>query len=144
VEAAPGLDRCADNDELGSAFYGEACDVLPEVPRPGADDLPPHTYAVRAGHGGRGLEPLLQTAQLSVEARVERQLAIDEKRRHEHDAGPAIGSQPAGEIERVLGLLTLEQRDDDAPVGDRAGPEREAACAPPERPDVRQLHRSSW
>jgi hypothetical protein len=76
--------------------------------------------------------------------RVERQLALDDERRHEHDAGAAIGGEPAGEIERVLGLLPLEQWDDDAAVGDRAGPACDTPRPATQHPDVRPLHRMSW
>ena len=36
---------------------------------------------------------------------VERQLPLDHERRDEDDPGTAVGSEPAGEIERVLRLL---------------------------------------
>ncbi len=144
MEAAPRFDGCADHDELGAVLRGDARDVPAEAPRPRADDLLPHADAVRARHRGRGLEPLLQFAELSVEMRVQRQLALDDERDDEDDAGAAVGGEPAGEVERVLRLLPLEQGHDDAPVGDRLGPHREAPRAPPERPDVGQLHLIRW
>jgi len=75
---------------------------------------------------------------------VERQLALEDGRRDEHDSRAAVGREPAGKVERVLGLLLLEQRDDDRAVGNRLRPERKAARPAAEPPDVRQPHRSSW
>ena len=75
---------------------------------------------------------------------VQRQLALDDERPDEDDAGAAVGGEAAGEVERVLGLLLVEQRHDDAAIGDRARPAREAPRAAVERPDVRELHRMSW
>jgi hypothetical protein len=143
LEAPPGLDRGTDDDELGAALAGHARNGLAEASRPGADDLPPHADAVRGRDGGRGFEPSLQRDELAVELRVQRQLAVDDERSDEDDPGTAIGGETAGEIERVLRLLPLEQRHDDGAVGNRAGPAREAARAPMEPPDIRQppLHR---
>jgi hypothetical protein len=39
-----------------------------------------------------------------IEVRVERQLLRHHQRRDEHDARAAVGSEPAREVERVLGL----------------------------------------
>jgi hypothetical protein len=144
VEPPPGLDRRAHHDELGPALGGDTGDLLAEASRPRAHDLPSHADAVRGRNGGRGVEPLLQSVELAVELRVQGQLAIDDERRNEHDAGTAVGGEPAREVERVLRLLPLEQRDDDAAVGDRLGPQREPPRAAPERPNVRPPHRSSW
>jgi hypothetical protein len=89
------------------------------------------------------LEPLLQAAQLAVHARVERQLALDKERRDENDPSAAVGGEPAREVERVLGLLAVEQRHYDAPVGDRARPACEASRPAMKASDVREPHRSS-
>jgi hypothetical protein len=143
AEAAARLDRRADDDELGSALRGDACDVLAEPAGARADELPPHADAVRVRHRGGAFEPLLQVGELSVEVGVQRQLVLEDGRGDEHDPGPAVGREPAREIERVLGLLPLEQGHDDAPVGDRAGPAREAACPAVKQPDVGRPHRRS-
>jgi hypothetical protein len=74
---------------------------------------------------------------------VEWQLVHHNERGEQDDAGAAVGGEPAGEVERVLGLLLLEQRDDDAPVGDRAGPACEAPGAAMQLPDVGKPHRTS-
>ena len=63
--------------------------------------------------------------ELPVEVRIDRQLALEDGGRDEHDSGAPICGEPAGEIERVLRLLPVEQRHDDAAVGDRARPARE-------------------
>ncbi len=144
MEAAPRLGGHPDDDELGPPLGGDAGNVFTEAPGPRADDLPPHTDAVRAGHRGCGLEPLLQIDEPAVEARVQRQLALDDEGRDEDDLGAAVGREPAGEVECVLGLPPLEQRHDDAAVRDRAGPAREAARPAPEEGDVGTPHRMSW
>jgi len=127
LEAPPGLDRRADDNELGSTLGRDAGYLVPQAPRTRPHDHPPHTDAVRARYGGRGLEPPLQRGELAVEVCVQRQLAVDDERRYEHDLRAGVGREPAGEVERVLRLLPLEQRDDDAAVGDRLGPQHEPA-----------------
>jgi hypothetical protein len=118
VEAAPGLDRRADDDELRAAVRGDARHVLAEPPRPRAEDLPPNADAVRARHGCRELEPAHQTGELAVHVRVERQLVLDHERRDEDDPRSTVGREPAGEIERVLRLLPLQERHDDVAVAE--------------------------
>jgi hypothetical protein len=90
------------------------------------------------------VERPLQCSELGIEVRVERQLLRDDERCDEDDLGAAIAGEPAGEIERVLGLLSAEQRDDDAAVADRGGPARESPRAAPDRPDVGALHYKTW
>ncbi len=127
LEAAPRLDRSADDDELRPALVRDARDLLAEqaVARP--DDLAPHADAVRSCDRRRRVEPVAQLAQLSVETCVERQFPLDEERRDEDDPRTAFRGEPAREVERVLRLLPLQQRHDDRPVGDGAG----AARKPP-------------
>jgi hypothetical protein len=108
VEAATGLDRRPDHDELGATLGSDARDLLPETSGPRANDLPPHRDPVGSSHRGRRLEPLLQAHELSVEVCVERQLALEHGRRDEDDPGTAVGSEPAGEIQCVLRLLAIE------------------------------------
>ena len=144
MEAAPRLDRRAHDDELRATLLRDTRDVLAQAPRPRANDLPPDRDAVGARHRGCGLEPLLQAGDRAVHVCVQRQLALDDERRDEQDPGAAIGSEPAGKVERVLGLLPVEERDDDAPVGDRARPAREAPGTAVENAYVRQLHRNRW
>jgi hypothetical protein len=142
-EAPARLQRRSDDDELGTTLGGDACDRLAEATRPRAHDLAAHPDAVGRRDRGCELQPLLQLGERAVEMGVQRQLALEDGRSDEHDLRPAIGSEPAGEIERVLGLLPLEQRDHDRPVPDRLRPERDAPHPPPESPDVGPLHRSS-
>ncbi len=147
LEAASRLDRRADDDELRAALVRHARDLLAEEPRARPDDLAPRADAVRRRDRRGGVEPVTQRAQLSVEARVERQLALDEERRDEDDARAAVGGEPAPEVERVLGLLPLEQRHDDRPVTDRVGaarePPRAAVEAAPVRDEAAESHRTS-
>jgi hypothetical protein len=144
MEAAPRLDRRTDDDELSASLGSDPGDVLAETPRPHSDDLAAHGDAVRACHGGSGLHSLLQAGEHAVHVRVQRQLALDDERRDEDDAGAAIRRKATGEIEGVLGLLAVEQWHDDAPVRDRARPVREPPRPAPYQPDVGQLHRRSW
>jgi len=143
VEAAPRLDRRADDDELRMALRRDARDLVGEATRPRPHDLAAHRDAVRARHRRRGLEPLLEARKRHVEVRVQRQLALEHGRRDENDPRAAVGREPAGEIERVLGLLPVEQGHDDAAIGDRARPAREAPGAAMEQVEVVAPHRRS-
>lgn len=143
VEAAPRLDRRADDDEFGAALGGDPGDVLADTAGARADDLAADTDTVRGSDGSGGVETCAQRAEIGVEARLKRQLALDDERRHEDHPRATIGCEPAGEVERMLRLLPLEQRHDDAPIGDRARPARQTARATEERPDVGQPHRTS-
>jgi hypothetical protein len=144
AEAAPRLDGGADDDELGTTLCGDARNLYAEAARPCADDLAPHADAVGARHGRRGLEPLPEAGKRAVHAGVQRQLALDRERRDENDPSASVRCEAAGEVERVHGLLPLEQGHDDTAVRDRPRPAREAPGAAVEHPDVGQLHRSSW
>jgi hypothetical protein len=144
AEAAPRLDRRPHHDKLGPVLCGDAGDVLAEAPRSGAHELQPDADAVRAGDGSRVLEPFLECHELAVEVRVDRQLTLEDGGRDQDDPGAAIGGEAAREVEGMLGLLPVEQRHDDAAIGDRARPASEAARTPVEDPEVRHLHRMSW
>ena len=144
MEAAPRLDGRADYDELGAPLQSDANDFLAEAARARADDLPPDVHAVGVRHRGCGVEPLLEAHELPVEVRVDRQLPLEDGRRDEDDAGAAIGREPAGEVDRVLRLLSVEQRHHDRPVGDRARPARESSRTMVEEPYAGELHRRSW
>ena len=144
MEAPPRLDRRSHDDELGSTLGGDVRNSFAEAPGTGAHDLPPDADAVRARNRGRAVEPLLQACELAVHVRVQRQLALDDERPDEDDAGAAVCSEAAGEIERMLGLLLVEQRHDDAAIGDRARPARETARSAMQEMYVREPHRSSW
>jgi len=109
-----------------------------------AEDSTARADAVGVRDDLRGVEPALQLCGLGAEVRVQRQLAVDQQGRHEHDACATIGGKPAGEIERVHGLVSLEQGDEDAPVPDRLGPAGEAAHSLPYAREVGALHRRSW
>jgi len=144
VEAASRFDGSPYDDELRPALGGDPRDLLADAAGARADDLPAYVDAVGGRDCGRSLETLLEARALSVEMRVERQLALEDGRGDQHDPGAAVCCEPAGDVERVLGLLPVEQRHDDAAVGDRARPTREAARAPVQQPEVWQPHRISW
>jgi hypothetical protein len=144
VEAASRLDGRPDDDELRPALGGDARDLLGQAARPRPDDFSLDADSVGAGDRFRRLEPLLEGGEVALHVRVERQLPLDDERSHEDDAGTAIRREPAGEIERVLCLVAIEQRHDDGPVPDRACPASEAPGAAAQHSDVRELHRMSW
>ena len=144
AESALRLDRRTDDQELRPALHGDARDFLAEASRPRTDDLLSHAHAVGRGHGTGGLEPLPEAHELPLEAGVERKLALENGGRDQHDSSAAVGREPAGEVDRVLGLRVGEQRDDDGAVRDRAGPPGEATRATVEEVYVRELHRISW
>ncbi len=76
--------------------------------------------------------------------RVQGKLPIHHERRHEDDVRAAVGRQPAGEVERVLGLVSVEQGNDDAAIGDRLRAEGEPPRTAADQADVREPHRSNW
>ena len=78
MEAAPRLDGCAYYDELRAALRGDACNLLAEAAGTCANDLLPDVDAVRAGDRGRELQAFLEVPELSVEMRVQRQLALED------------------------------------------------------------------
>jgi hypothetical protein len=143
VEAAPRLDRHADDDELRMALRRDTRDLVGEAPGPRPHDLATHRDAVGGRDRRRGLEPLLEARERPVEVRVQRQLALEHGRRDEHDPRAAVGREATGEVEGVLGLLPVEQRHDDAAIGDRARPTREAPGAAMEQVEVGAPHRRS-
>jgi hypothetical protein len=140
TEPETGLDGCADDDELGPVLVDDLGEVVSERALARADDPAPDADAVRVGDRRRVVERRLQYDELGVEVRVERQLLRNDERRDEDDLGAAVTGEAAGEVEGVLGLLTAEQRDDDAAVADRGRPPREAAGAARKRMEVRTLH----
>jgi hypothetical protein len=144
AEASPRLDRRPHHDELGAALGRDARDLLAEAAGARADDLLPDADAVRARDRGCGFEPFLQAGDRVVHVGLERQLVLDDERRDEDDPGTAVGREAAGEVERVLGLLLVEQRHDDAAVRDRARPARKTPRTAGQHSDVGQLHLSSW
>jgi hypothetical protein len=143
LEAAPRLDRRADDHELGAALVRDARDLVAEQTMPRSDDLAPHAGAVRPRDGCGRVEPVAQYAQLFVESCVERQLALDEERRHEHDARAAVRGKSAGEVERVLRFLPFEEGHDDRPVADGARHAGQPPSAAMEAAKVRESHRTN-
>ena len=115
------------------------------APGPRADDLAPHRDAVRGRDRGRGLEPLLQAHELSVEVCVERQLALERRagatstiRAPRSAASRQARSSACSVSSRSSSGTTMRA------VGDRARPAREAPRAAVEQSDVGELHRMSW
>lgn len=142
-EAASRLDRGADDDELGAALVRDARDLFTEQSGAHADDLAPHADAVRPRDRRGRTEPVAQSAQLVVEACVERQLALDEQRSDEHDPRMAVRGEPARELERVFRLLLFEQRHDDRAIAERARAAREPVGTAPEAVEIEASHRTS-
>ena len=144
MESPPRLHGRPHHQELRPPLGGHAGHFLSDAARARADDLAAHPEAVGAGHRGRRLEPLSNAHELPVEVCIERQLALQDGRGDENDSGAAIGCEPAGEVDRVLGLGVVEQGDDDRAVRDRTRPAREATRTTVQQVYVRQLHRISW
>ena len=144
MEAPPRLDRRSHDDELGSTLGGDARNFFAEASGTGAHDLPPDGDAVGGRHLGGAVEPLLQAGERAVHVGVQRQLALDDERPDEDDPGAAVGSEAAGEVERMLGLLLVEQRYHDSAISDRARPARKAPRAPVKDVNVGDPHRISW
>lgn len=115
-----------------------------EGTRTRAHDAPVRGDAVRLGDDGRLVERRAKLPDLGVEVGVQRQLLRHDERRHEEDAGAAIGGEPAGEVDRVHGLVAAEERDDDRAVAHGDGASREPFRAAADRVDVRRPHRKSW
>jgi hypothetical protein len=86
------------------------------VARP--DDAAAHADAVRLGDRGRPVECNAKRPDLLGEVGVERQLLRHDERRDENDVRAAVGREPAGEVERVLGLGAAEKRHDDAAIAE--------------------------
>ncbi len=123
---------------------GDLGELATERPLARADDAPAHADAVRVGDRGRAIERRAKRDDLVVELGVERQLLLDDEGRHEDDVGAAVGGEPAGEVERVLGLGAAQERDDDAAVADRRGAAGEAARPLAYAAEVGPLHRMTW
>jgi hypothetical protein len=113
AEAESGLDRCADDDELRSVLGDDAGELVSERSFTRADDQAADADPVGVGDRRRVVERRLQGPDLVVEVRVERELLGHDERSDEDDARAAVGSEPAREVERVLGLVPAEQRHDD-------------------------------
>jgi hypothetical protein len=94
-----------------------AGEVVPERTVARADDPPADADTVRVDDRRGMVERRLQGVGLVMEMRVEREFLRHEERSYEDDARAAVGGQAAREVERVLGLVAAEERDDD-----RAGP----------------------
>jgi hypothetical protein len=108
VEAAPRFDRRTHDHELGAALGCDAGDLFAEEARPRADDLSPDCDPVGGRDGGGRFEPLLQAHELPIEMRVDRELTLEDGRRHEHDSGTPVCGETAGEVDCVLRLLPVE------------------------------------
>jgi len=115
-------------------------EIAPERALARADDPAADTDTVGVGDRRRMVERRLQRGELGVEVRVQRQLSRYHERRDEDHSGAAVAGETAGEIEGVLGLVSAQQRNDDAAVADRRRPPGETPGAPPERADVEALH----
>ncbi len=131
AEAALRLDCGSHHDEGGAHVLGGIGNRASELAGTRAHDL-----SVRADPIALGERPLaaqLDTKNLflTVEVSIERQLPVDEERREQEDARTTIGGEPASQVERMAGVLLVEQRDDDHPVsaGKAAGCSAETTMA---------------
>ena len=123
-----------------------ACNVgeLPsESALPRADHSACRGDAVRLGDRGGVVERSVEVFHLAVEVRIQRELLRDEERRDEDDPRAAVCGEPAGEVERVLGLSPPEERHDDAAIADGGRSPGEATGLPAERTEVGAPHHST-
>jgi hypothetical protein len=103
-----------------------------------------HSDAVRLGDSGCVIERPAKSLDLDDEVRVERELLRHHERGHEHDACAAIGSEAAGEVERVLGLGLAEKRHDDAAIADGSRAPGKAPRVTAYGANVRASHHNTW
>jgi hypothetical protein len=144
AKAEAGLDRGADDHELGTVVFGDLRQLAAEGAFARADHDPLGGDPVRLGERRSVVERGVEGADLRVEMRRERQLLRHDERRHQDDARTAVGSEPTGEVERVLRLGAAEQRDHDVPVPDGHGAAGETPCATADGRKVGPAHQMSW
>jgi hypothetical protein len=129
AEASLRLDGGSDHDERGSHVLRGVGDRASELTGPRSHDLSVRPDPVALGQ--RALATQLDTKNLFLtrEVSIERQLPVDEERRQQEDACTALAGEPASEVQRMPGVLLVEQWDDDHPVSacEAAGCSAEAA-----------------
>jgi hypothetical protein len=131
AEASLRLDGGSDHDERGAHVLRGVGDRASELTRPRAHDLSVRTDPVALGQRALTTELDSKCLFLTVEMSVKRQLPVDKKGRQQEDARAPIGGEPASKIERMTGVLLVQERDDDHPVsaGKASGCPAEAAMA---------------
>src|SRR6266700_5868956 len=134
AETALRLDGGAEHDEGGAHVLGGVRDGASELAGPRAHDLSARADPIAFGE--RPLAAQLDTKNpfLTVEVSIERQLPVDEERRQQEDPCTTIGGKPASQVQRMAGVLLIEQRDDDHPgsAGEATGCSAEATMTPGE------------
>jgi len=108
AEASLGLDGGSDHDERGAYVLGGVGDGASELPGPCAHDLPVRADAVALGKRPLAAELDTERRFLTVEVSIERQLPVDKERRQQEDARATVGGKPAGQVQRVTGVLLVE------------------------------------
>ena len=108
AEAPLGLDGGSDHDEGGAYVLGGVGDGASELAGPCAHDLSVRADAIALGKRPLAAELDTERRFLTVEVSIERQLPVDEERRQQEDARATIGGQPAGQVQRVTGVLLVE------------------------------------
>jgi hypothetical protein len=131
AEAPLRLDCGSHYDEGGAHVLCGIGDRASELPRPGTHDLSVCADPIALGKRPLAVQLDTENLFLTVEVSIERQLPVDEERRQQEDACTTIGGEPASQVERVAGVLLVEQRDDDHPVsaGKAAGCSAETTMA---------------
>jgi len=116
AEAPLRLDGGSDHDEGGAYVFSGVGNGASKLAGPGAHDLPVRADPVTLGKRPIAAELDTEGGFFTVEVSIERQLPVDEERRQQEDASPTIGGEPAGQVQRMPGVLLVEQRNDDHPV----------------------------
>lgn len=134
AEASLRLDGGSDNDEGGANVFGGRGDGASQLAGPSAHDLPVRADAVTLGKRPLAAELDTEHLLLAMEMGIERQLPLDEERREQENARATIGGEPARQVQRVPGVLLVEQRDDNhsGSAGQAASCSSEPTMAPAE------------
>jgi hypothetical protein len=131
AEASLRLDGGSDHDERRAHVLRGVGDRAPELTGTRADDLSVRADPVALGQRTLATELDTKNPFLTVEVSIERQFPVDEERCQQEDACTTIGREPASQVQRMPGVLLVEQRDEDHPVapGKAAGCPAHAAMA---------------
>jgi hypothetical protein len=92
------------------------CQLAAECARSRPDDEAVRVDAIGIRDGSSPRQRLAERFLLRAQVRVQGELLRDDQWCDEDDVRPAVGGEPAAEVERVLRLLQAEQRYDDAAV----------------------------
>ena len=128
------LDAGPDHDERGVCALGGVGDGASKLAGTRSHDLSVRADPIALGQCPLAAELDPEHLLLGLEVRIEGQLPVDEERRQQEDVRAPIGGKPAGQVQRMPGVLLVEQRDDDHPgsTGEAASGSAQATVTPTE------------